>query len=133
MPPFAGAGTETILVVEDEEQVRDLVRRILAGAGYTVLTASSGDEGEQILSGRDDVQMVITDLVLPGKASGLDIARRVIADARAMHLLCISGYSPQMMSGPDGLPVVAPFLQKPFSASELLKKVRGVMDGAPDR
>jgi signal transduction histidine kinase/putative methionine-R-sulfoxide reductase with GAF domain len=130
--PEAAAGTEKILLVEDEDQVRDLISRILVGAGYTVVSAASGDEGCGILAGGDQVQMVITDLVLPGTASGLDVARRVLADSRAIGLLCISGYSQQIMTGPKGLPVPAPFLQKPFSASQLLKKVRSIMDGVPE-
>ena len=125
-PPSTAPGTETVLVVEDEEQVRDLIGRILTSAGYTVVETASGDEALKILSSRADVQMVVTDLVLPGSASGLDVARRVISDLPVVRLLCISGYSPHMLQA--GLSTV-PFLQKPFTASELLKKVRNVMDG----
>ena len=87
------AGMETILVVEDEAQVRELVRRVLSGAGYSILTAPSGEEGIAVLAARSDVQMVVTDLVLPGSVTGIDVARRILADARGIRLLCISGYS----------------------------------------
>jgi len=121
-------GREKILVVEDEAQVRELVRRILASAGYSVVTASSGEEAGDLMSVQDDVQMVITDLVLPGSVSGIDIARRTLADSRGLRLLCISGYSEQLVSGASALLSSAPFLQKPFSGSELLKKVRAILD-----
>lgn len=121
-------GREKILVVEDEAQVRELVRRILASAGYSLVTASSGEEAGDLMSVQDDVQMVITDLVLPGSVSGIDIARRTLADSRGLRLLCISGYSEQLVSGASALLSSAPFLQKPFSGSELLKKVRAILD-----
>ena len=121
-------GREKILVVEDEAQVRELVRRILASAGYSVVTASSGEEGGDLMSVQGDVQMVITDLVLPGSVSGIDIARRTLADSRGLRLLCISGYSEQLVSGASALLSSAPFLQKPFSGSELLKRVRAILD-----
>jgi len=124
-------GKEKILIVEDETQVRELVRRILGNAGYAVLTASSGEEGSELLNVQDNVQMVITDLVLPGRVSGIDIARRVLADARGMRLLCISGYSETLVSGASALLSSAPFLQKPFNASALLGKVRAILDESP--
>ncbi len=127
----AAEGREKILVVEDETQVRELVKRILVGAGYSVVTAANGDEGMDLVTSEPGLQMVVTDLVLPGGASGVDIARKVVTEGRGMHLLCISGYSEQLVSGAPGFPYAAPFLQKPFSASELLKKIREVLDHAP--
>jgi len=127
----AAPGREKILVVEDEAQVRELVHRILAGAGYSVVTAATGDEGMAMVSSEPGLQMVVTDLVLPGGSSGVDIARRVATGPGSVRLLCISGYSEQLVSGAQGFPYAAPFLQKPFSASELLKKVREILDHAP--
>jgi signal transduction histidine kinase/putative methionine-R-sulfoxide reductase with GAF domain/ActR/RegA family two-component response regulator len=126
--PVVAGGKERILVIEDELQVRELVARILAGAGYSVLTAASGDEGNDLLEKQKDVRMVITDLMLPGSVSGIDIARRVHAGTRGVGLLCISGYSEQLVSGASALPAGAALLQKPFNAAELLKKVRTVLD-----
>ena len=121
-------GMETILVIEDEAQVRELVRRILSSEGYSVLTAPSGEEGCAIIKAGADVQMVITDLVLPGSVSGIDVARHTLADERGIRLLCISGYSEELVSGASALLSSAPFLQKPFSGSDLLKKVRSILD-----
>jgi len=125
------AGREKILVVEDESQVRELVRRILSKAGYSVLAESSGEGVVELLESHGDVQMVITDLVLAGSVSGTDIARHVLADSRGIRLLCISGYSEQLVSGDSSLLSTAPFLQKPFSAPQLLQKVRAILDGLP--
>ena len=111
--------------------MRELVRRILTGAGYSVLTESTGEGVPALLSSHPDVRMVITDLVLAGGVSGTDVARAVLADPRRIRLLCISGYSSQMVSGNGALLESAPFLQKPFSAPQLLQKVRAILD-APD-
>jgi signal transduction histidine kinase/putative methionine-R-sulfoxide reductase with GAF domain/ActR/RegA family two-component response regulator len=127
----AAAGREKILVVEDETQVRELIQRILQGAGYSVVTAGTGDEGMGMVSSEPGLQMVVTDLVLPGSVSGVDIARKVATEGSGIRLLCISGYSEQLVSGAPGFPYAAPFLQKPFSASELLKKIREILDHAP--
>ena len=127
----AAPGREKILVVEDETQVRELIQRILSGAGYSVVTAGTGDEGMDMLRSQEGLQMVVTDLVLPGSASGVDIARKVLTEGNGIRLLCISGYSEQLVSGAPGFPSAAPFLQKPFSASELLKKIREILDGVP--
>ncbi len=124
----AASGREKILVVEDEAQVQKLIRRILEDAGYSVITAATGEEGGRLMSAQDDVQMVITDLVLPGTVSGIDIARQTLADARGIRLLCISGDSEQLVSKASDLLSSAPFLQKPFSGSELLKKIRALFD-----
>ena len=130
----AAPGREKILLIEDEAPVRELVLRILSGAGYSVITASTGEEGCDKLGGIAGVQMVITDLVLPGSVSGLDVARRALSDARGIRLLCMSGYSGELVSGASALLSSAQFLQKPFSAAELLGKVRAILDdpqGAP--
>ena len=84
--------------MEDESQVRELVRRILTNAGYSVLTESSGEGGVALLGSQDDVRMVITDLVLAGSVSGTDVARHVLSDQRGIRLLCISGYSEQVVA-----------------------------------
>jgi signal transduction histidine kinase len=122
------AGREKILVVEDEEQVRELVRRILVNAGYSVITAASGDEVADLMEAHEDVRMVITDLVLPGSLSGIDIAQKTLAGGRGIRLLCISGYSEQLVTGASTLLSAALLLQKPFSGAQLLKKVRAILD-----
>jgi len=119
--PVAG-GTETILVVEDEEAVRELVRRTLASAGYAVQTVSTGAEGLRLLqAGRQAFRLVLTDLLLPGGVSGLDLAMWVLTAGQGPRLLCVSGYSEQLSAE-------AMSAQKPFSPPELLRRVRAVLD-----
>jgi len=132
-PAAVAGGKERVLVIEDEEQVRQLVQRVLSDAGYSVITASSGDEAAEALRGPECVQMVITDLMLPGSLSGIDIARRVLSEDRGTRVLCISGYSEQLVSGASALPPAAPLLQKPFSAAELLERVRSILDAGATR
>ena len=129
-PPLpAAGGTETILVVEDEEAVRELVRRTLSTAGYTVHTARTGTEGLALLeAGKEPIRLVLTDLLLPGGVSGLDLARRVLASGKDLRLLCVSGYSEQLASEAQGSLPPGSFLQKPFSPAELLRRVRGILD-----
>jgi signal transduction histidine kinase/putative methionine-R-sulfoxide reductase with GAF domain len=126
-PGPARGGRETILVVEDEEPVLELVRRTLAAAGYTVSTARSGRDGLAVLGGASRIDMVITDLVLPDGTSGLEIARRVLEEMPATRLLCVSGYSEQLVTGAEALPAGS-FLQKPFTPAEILSAVRRVLD-----
>ncbi len=129
--PAPAAGTETILVIEDDEQVRQLVRRTLTGVGYRVLTAATGEEGMEVFRGQSGIQLVITDLVLPGKVSGIEVARQVRLQGQGVRLICISGYSDQLQSDPAATFPRDSFLPKPFSASDLLHKTRSVLDQSP--
>jgi signal transduction histidine kinase/putative methionine-R-sulfoxide reductase with GAF domain/ActR/RegA family two-component response regulator len=130
-PVPARGGREAILVVEDEEPVLELVRRTLAGAGYTVRTARTGREGLAVLCGATRLDMVITDLVLPDGTSGLELARRVLEQKPGTRLLCVSGYSEQLVTGADTLPAGS-FLQKPFTPAEILSAVRRALDTPRD-
>jgi CheY-like chemotaxis protein len=118
---------ETILVVEDEEAVRTLVRRSLEDAGYQVLEAADGRAGlELILSA--EVHLVLCDVILP-EMSGHELGRRIEAVCPDVRVLYMSGY--------PGLEVVergliaqdAPFIEKPFSAEGLAQSVRGLLTG----
>jgi CheY-like chemotaxis protein len=118
-----------VLVIEDEEAVRELMRRLLARAGYSVAVAGTGVEGMEKLRSRGaPIHLVIADLRLPGGVSGLDIARYVLDAGKETRLLCVSGYSEQLVSGAEGLLPPGAFLRKPFSTSELLQKVREILD-----
>jgi two-component system cell cycle sensor histidine kinase/response regulator CckA len=123
-------GSESILVVEDEEPVREILRRTLARAGYSVITARTGFEGMGLLRASGaHLHLVVTDLLLPGGVSGMEIARHVLEFREGTRLLCISGYSEQLVSGAEALLPSGSFLQKPFSPSDLLGRVREILDG----
>jgi CheY-like chemotaxis protein len=121
-------GFETILLVEDEEVVRQLANRILVTSGYKVLLASRGEEAEQICIEYDGViHLLITDMVMPG-LGGRDLVQRVAAKRPGMKVLYISGYTEQSLAEADIRSGVA-FLEKPFSPAALQRRVREVLEG----
>ncbi|MEO2091664.1 MAG: PAS domain S-box protein, partial [Gemmataceae bacterium] len=129
-PVPASGGTETVLLVEDEESVRDLVRIILRSNGYTVLEARDGQDGLDVarrLAGRID--LLVTDLVMP-RLSGRRLAEQLTTARPGLRVLFLSGYAedeagPPIARGPD-----VAFLQKPFTPASLARKVREVLDAA---
>ena len=122
-------GTETVLLVEDEPVVRDLMRQVLAGLGYTVLQAG---EAEQALGVCRQLQgplhLLVSDVVLPGM-NGCELGRRLRQLRAETRALYISGYTASAISQRGILEPGVPFLQKPFSPEILARKVREVLDG----
>ena len=121
-------GTETILLIEDEESVRTLASRVLTEQGYLVLEASNGKEGLHVAEqAGNDIDLVLTDMIMP-EMGGLEAAARIskiLPDTRIMYM---SGYSEadKLQRGISELP--QPFLQKPFSAESLSVSVRRTLD-----
>lgn len=126
-------GTETILVVEDEDGLRMLVSRILRKAGYTVLTAANGVEALQLCASREaPPDLVLSDVVMP-KMGGHRLAERLAISHPRLKLLFMSGYADDEAARYGVLDRGAPFIGKPFAADELTRKVREVLDsGATD-
>jgi PAS domain S-box-containing protein len=121
-------GFETILLVEDEEVVRQLANRILTTSGYKVLLASRGDEAEKICIEYDNViHLLITDVVMPG-LNGRDLVEKIAGKRPGMKVLYISGYTEQSLQDVDIKSGVA-FLEKPFSPAALQRRVREVLEG----
>lgn len=120
-------GRETILLVEDEVKVREVLGRILEGRGYRVLAAASGAEAiEKAASFAETIDLLLTDLTMPG-LKGTEIAARLAADRPNLRVLYMSGYRSGVTARKDG-PLC---LQKPFSAGVLGRTVRRVLDGPP--
>lgn len=120
-------GTETILLVEDEDMVQTMVTRALRRRGYTVLTASQGVEAIQASREYSDViHLLITDVILP-KMSGRETANCLSADRPAMKVLYMSGYTNNAIVHHGILDEGIHFLQKPFSTEALLRKVREIL------
>jgi CheY-like chemotaxis protein len=128
-PASAVEGTETVLIIEDEDAVRRVLAESLQLRGYAVLEARDGDEALSIAEGQAiPIQGVITDLVLPGMPAS-EIARRVKPLHPEARFVFISGYErPAGLHGPDGDPDVV-FLAKPFSLNDLAGALRGLLDG----
>ena len=122
------AGSETILLVEDETVVRQLVAEILETTGYTVLQAGDGPSALELLRRHaEPVELLVTDVVMPGM-SGPEVAKAVTAMRPGMQVLYTSGYTDQAIGHHGVLEPGIAFLQKPFSADDLTTKVRGLLD-----
>jgi two-component system, cell cycle sensor histidine kinase and response regulator CckA len=122
-------GSERILVVEDEDAIRHLVRRLLRNAGYEVLEAASGAEAlERLRDPRTDpVHMVLTDLVMPGM-SGTQLAVELGRTHPDVKILLATGYSIEAVSGRLPTDRGWNLIGKPYSIEHLLREVRRILD-----
>ena len=131
-PKEAGVqgGTETILLVEDEEAVRSMVSKVLQNKGYTVLEAHQGNEAIEV-SGRYEgsINLMVTDVIMP-QMSGRELAGRLAPMRPEMHVLYMSGYPDNTIVQHGVLEPGTAFLQKPFTINALELKVREILDGA---
>ncbi|HEX6307118.1 MAG TPA: PAS domain S-box protein [Longimicrobiales bacterium] len=132
----ADGGTETILLVEDEKSVRDLAARILERRGYRVIAAADGREAiEAAERGHEKIHLLLTDVIMPG-LNGQDVAERVRALRPDVRVLFMSGYNEEAVLRHGVLAAGSAFLEKPFSPSVLLDRVRAILgepaDAAPE-
>ncbi len=126
--PMTLAGNETILLVEDEEQVRTLVRTILGDRGYAVLESQDGDEALRIGAEHSGpIHLLLTDVVLPGM-SGRILAEKLAARRVGVKVLYMSGYTDDAAETSRILAPGVHFLQKPITPEALTRKVREVLD-----
>jgi PAS domain S-box-containing protein len=127
------AGTETVLVVEDEAAVRNLLRRVLQSRGYTILEARDGQEAIEVAQQHlGPIDLLITDLVMP-RMGGRELAERLAQIRPGMRTLLISGYSDKMAIDHGMLQASVVFVQKPFGPIDLVRKVREVLDAETRR
>jgi CheY-like chemotaxis protein len=128
-PPPGPMGQETILLVEDDAALRTTTRVALNRAGYRVLEAESADAALPVWRARrGEIDMLLTDLVMPGALSGRQLAERLLVEAPHLKVLFTSGYSSEIVDrllhlGPGQL-----LLQKPYSPSVLTSAVRRCLD-----
>jgi len=121
-------GTETILVVEDEEALREITREILTGQGYTVIEAPSGAAALKLAEQHTGpIHLLLTDVVMPGM-SGRELAQNLAARQPAMKLLFMSGYTDDAIVRHGVLEEGTAFIQKPFTLASLTTRVRDVLD-----
>ena len=126
--PGIARGTETVLLVEDEDAVRALSKLVLQSHGYTVLEARDGQEGLRVArEHRDPIHLLITDLVMP-RMGGRQLADELAPERPELRVLFVSGYSDQAVLSRGQLETQAAFLQKPFSPITLARKVRAILD-----
>ena len=121
-------GWETVLLVEDEAELRELVRASLEERGYRVLVAAGGEEAIRISREHaNPVHLLITDIVMP-EMSGADVARRVRRQRPSMQVLYMSGYTDVALHHTEGTGPTMHFISKPFTPSALARKVREIID-----
>jgi two-component system cell cycle sensor histidine kinase/response regulator CckA len=121
-------GRETVLLTEDEEQVRQMIRMILEMSGYRVLEAASGEEALAIYKQHEgQIDLVMTDVVMP-QMSGRELAQSLEVLHPGIKVLYMSGYTDDAIVRHGLLDQEIAFLQKPFTPDVLMRKVRGVLD-----
>jgi two-component system cell cycle sensor histidine kinase/response regulator CckA len=127
--PAAAPGSETILLVEDEDVVRDLTRRVLERQGYTVLACSHGEEAVALASADDSrIDLLLTDVVMPG-LRGYEVAQQVALSRPEIKILYMSGYAEEALVGRPAL-AGHTLIEKPFAVDALARHVREALDAA---
>jgi PAS domain S-box-containing protein len=122
-------GSETILLVEDDDALRSLAREVLEDHGYTVLEASDGPEATPAAASRR-VDLLLTDIVLR-TTTGTAIAEQLAQGRSDLKVLYMSGYTARVLVSQRELPRGTSFLQKPFTVAALLRRVREILDSSP--
>jgi CheY-like chemotaxis protein len=127
-PRHAPRGSETLLLVEDEEGVRELIREWMSGHGYTVLAASNGLEALGLAEQHEGtIDLLVADVVMP-QMGGPALAGRLLPRRPEMQVIYVSGYADEAIGDPEMLKAGAAFLQKPFTLDSLVRKVREILD-----
>jgi PAS domain S-box-containing protein len=123
-------GTETILLVEDEKPVRELVARVLEKHGYCVLQASAGAEAIEVWRAhKDKILLLLTDLIMPGNMNGRELAETLLAERPELKVIFTSGYSADIVGKDFKIESDLNFLQKPYHPQALALVVRRCLDG----
>jgi PAS domain S-box-containing protein len=130
-PTARQPGGETVLVVEDEDALREVTRRILARNGHTVLTAASGAEAIELAESYDgEIHLLLTDVVMP-QMLGKEVAERIRAIRKGVEVLFMSGYAQPVLASQGTMDEGVILVEKPFTEAGLLAKVRSLLDGPP--
>jgi signal transduction histidine kinase/CheY-like chemotaxis protein len=122
-----GSG-ESILLVEDEPAVRTLVSNVLKGLGYQVTEAQNADEALALLEGMGALDLLLSDVVLPGNLSGRSLAITVAQQRPRTKILLMSGYAPDVLDERGASGRAPELLHKPFGKAELARRIRSVLD-----
>ncbi|MGH2944645.1 MAG: ATP-binding protein, partial [Solirubrobacteraceae bacterium] len=122
------AGSETVLLCEDEDPVRRLMERILTRSGYTVLSAATPHEALEFARAQpDDIDVLVSDVIMPG-LSGPELAKRLREQLPSLRTLFVSGYTAETARGRGNLPAGSALLEKPFNRGALLRMLRDLLD-----
>ncbi|HUE61248.1 MAG TPA: PAS domain S-box protein [Acidimicrobiales bacterium] len=131
--PVPRAGGETILVVEDEDAMREVTRRILARNGYHVIAAANGSAAIAVADDhKATIDLLLTDVVMPHML-GKEVADRLLATRPGLRVVYMSGYARPVLASQGTLEVGVTLVEKPFSEQQLLGKIREVLDAPVER
>ena len=122
-------GTETILVVEDDDALRSYTVETLAELGYRVLPATNGAAALEILDSGNDIDLLFTDVVMPGGLNGRQLADEAVRRRPGLKVLFTTGYTRNAIMHHGRLDPGVEMVGKPFSSDELIRKVRAILDG----
>ena len=113
----------TVLVVDDQDFVRDVIKLALEGAGYRVLEASTpGDAIDLAREGQEEIGLLVTDVIMP-EMDAFELADRIACEIPGIRILYTSGYTDATAEGP--------FIQKPFTPAQIVEKVGSVLGSSP--
>jgi len=122
-------GKETILLVEDDSSVRAIAREILTQYGYRILEAASGAEAlEQWKQRQAEIDLLFTDVVMPGHMSGFELGQQLAKDKPDLKVVYTSGYTDEMLNESSTSRQTKNFVEKPYSPEVLLRKIRAALD-----
>ena len=128
--PSAISGTETLLIVENEAAIRNLLQMALQKNGYRVLTAESGREALDLINAHSGpIHLLITDVMMPD-IDGPELVRRLSTLRPDTRTLFMSGYMDDALGEQGVLPSNVNFIQKPFSPRTIAQRVREILDGS---
>ena len=120
---------KTILVVEDDPDVREVALAVLEGAGYRVVEATSGDEAYQLLLAHPEMQidLMFTDIVMPGRLDGIDLANAACALRPHLQVLYATGFANLVRANRDA-DLQGPVLRKPYRPGDLRRAIAALLD-----
>ncbi|KQP33621.1 histidine kinase [Methylobacterium sp. Leaf104] len=124
-----GSGTETILIVDDREDVAELARTILRDFGYSTLMAQNGREALDVLESGGPVDLLFTDLIMPGGMNGIVLGREAKRRRPDLKVLLTTGYAEASLERTDAGGSEFDLLNKPYRRTDLVRRVRAILDG----
>ncbi len=122
------SGSETVLAVDDDPTMLELVEELLTPMGYQVLSAASGEEALEMMASQErKIDLLLTDVMLPG-IKGQDLAKQLLLSCPDVNVLFMSGYLCPSMAHKGSEMRFEAFIQKPFAPNSLLRKMRKLLD-----